>query len=214
MFWKKNKNNNFRINCQQRCNLQNNKEIFQKKEIEIECYTHFKKGKENLLDEFLEEEQEGEGIESESEEKPKEKPKKHMLFGGEDEEEQMKKEKKIAPEYIFVFDDLSTELQDPSITAFMKKNRHFKCKIILSSQAWTDLELEARKQLDYCLLFKGHPVQKLKMVRDNLDLAIPIETFVELYEDATAQPFHFLYISVRDGEYRNDFNKRYVLSGN
>ena len=191
------------------------RKYFKKKGVDIDCFTHFKPNKkENLLDEFLDEEQEGDGIDSEEEKpKKKEKPSKKMLFGdGEDEEEEnQKKDKKLAPEYIFVFDDLSTDLQDPTLTSFMKKNRHFKCKVIISSQAWTDLELEARKQLDYCLLFKGHPVQKLQMIRDNLDLSIPIETFVELYEDATAEQFHFLYIDVRKGEYREDFNKGYIL---
>lgn len=190
------------------------RKYFKKKDIAVEVHTHFldsgKNGKNDLEDLIKEMQEEDEIDLSSEEEKPKEKPKIKLAFE-EDEEEKEKKEKKKSPDFIFVFDDLSTELRNKTISAFLKSNRHYKSKIIISSQVWTDLEVQARQQLDYVLLFKGHPTVKLDMIHKNLDLSIPFEKFVELYNDATAEPYHFLYIDVRKQQYRQDFNKAYVI---
>ena len=48
-----------------------------------------------------------------------------------------KKHKKCeyqAPEYIIIFDDLSSELKSQSLLTLLRKNRHFKTKLIISSQ--------------------------------------------------------------------------------
>ena len=66
-----------------------------------------------------------------------------------------RKPKFKAPQIIFVFDDLSGELKTPSLIQLLKMNRHFLCKVIISSQYWNDIALEGRKQIDYVLLFKG-----------------------------------------------------------
>jgi hypothetical protein len=46
--------------------------------------------------------------------------------------------KEKASKIIFVFDDLSGELQTPSLTQLMKKNRWFRSKVIISSQYMLD----------------------------------------------------------------------------
>lgn len=187
------------------------RKYFKKKDIAVEVHTHFINDGVNDLEDLIREMQEEEDHDlSSEEEKPKEKPKIQLAFE-EDEKEKQKKERRLAPDYIFVFDDLSTELRHGTISKFMKSNRHYKAKIILSSQVWTDLEVQARQQLDYVLLFGGHPVQKLAMIHNNLDLSIPFEKFLELYNDATSEPFHFLYIDVRKQTFRQDFNKAYVI---
>ena len=69
-----------------------------------------------------------------------------------------KKERKDrfqTPEYIFILDDLSDEMGSASVTALLKKNRHFRCKVILSSQYPNDLSKSARKQIDIWILFKS-----------------------------------------------------------
>ncbi|EGG18238.1 putative glutathione S transferase [Cavenderia fasciculata] len=53
--------------------------------------------------------------------------------------------KEVAPDYLIIFDDLSNELKDPSITKPMKIQRHFSAKIILSTQAWKDTSSHIRK---------------------------------------------------------------------
>ena len=42
------------------------------------------------------------------------------------------KPKKLAPEYIFVFDDLGNDLRHPSITQFFKTSRHYKANIYMT----------------------------------------------------------------------------------
>ncbi len=118
------------------------------------------------------------------------------------------KPKEKAPEIIFVFDDLSGELQSPSLTQLLKKNRHFRCKILISSQYWNDVSLQARKQLDYILLFRGlaKSVGKLDEIYKNADLNVPLEVFMALYSYATAKPYSFLYIDARDCQFRKNFD--------
>lgn len=61
------------------------------------------------------------------EDEPKEKKKKS------------KKSKYLAPEYMIIFDDLSSELKSRSLLSLLKFNRHFKAKLIISSQWLHDL---------------------------------------------------------------------------
>lgn len=123
-----------------------------------------------------------------------------------------KKEKKQTCKYIFVFDDLSTELRDPSITKLLKIHRHLKSCVFLSSQRITDLTPGSFNQLDYCLIFRGYSsnIERLQAIYQNVDIAIPFDLFVELYREATKEKYHFLYIS-KNGEYRINFNKRFVI---
>lgn len=129
----------------------------------------------------------------------------------EDEDDPSKKEKYLSPEYILVFDDLSTELKDPTIQAFLKKNRHFMCKTIISTQAYIDLEPSARTQEDYLLLFPKIPEDKLKVIHRDADISIDYEEFLKLYFSATKEPFNFLYIGTKTEEFRKNFNLQYDL---
>lgn len=169
--------------------------------------THFIDEDNNELDNLISTLQEEDQEESSDEET------KHLVFDDPSIEVAKKeKVKQIAPEYIFVFDDLSTDLRHKSITALVKKNRHFKSKVILSSQALTDLDLQARQQIDYCLLFQGHSPQKLELIHRDLDLSIPFDQFLTLYYNATEEKYHFLYIDRNEQSYRQDFNKLYVIN--
>ena len=68
-----------------------------------------------------------------------------------------KKAKFLAPEYMIIFDDLISELKSRSLFSLLKPHRHFKAKLIISSQWLNDLLPESRKQIDLFLLFKGFP---------------------------------------------------------
>lgn len=123
------------------------------------------------------------------------------------------KDKYRSPEYLIILDDLSSELKYPSITSLLKKNRHFKCKVIISSQYLNDLKPEALKQLDYFILFKGMSDDKLERVIRDGDINIDFPLLKKLYEHATAEPFNFLYISTREDQYRKNFNQLYNING-
>ncbi len=131
----------------------------------------------------------------------------------EEKKKKKKRPKEKAPKIIFVFDDLSTEIKAPSLTALMKKNRHFKSKIIIASQYWNDMDLQARKQIDYVLLFQGlsKSLTKLSDIYKNCDLSIPFELFVNLYRFCTAERFHFMWIDVINSAFRKDFSHKIVI---
>ncbi|EGG14410.1 hypothetical protein DFA_12182 [Cavenderia fasciculata] len=60
--------------------------------------------------------------------------------------EKSSSKKEVAPDYLIIFDDLSNELKDPSITKLMKIQRHFSTKIIISTQSWKDTSSHIRKE--------------------------------------------------------------------
>jgi hypothetical protein len=124
-----------------------------------------------------------------------------------------KKKKLIYPEYIFVLDDLGSSMRDKSLNQFLKTNRHFKSKVIMSAQDITDLEPPAIKQLDYALVFGRLPEDKLEKLRSLLGLNISEDQFLKLYKDATSEPYQFLYIerTPSDESFRKGFNYQYEL---
>jgi len=63
-------------------------------------------------------------------------------------ENKPRKAKYRAPEYMIILDDLSNELKSKSLVTLLKKNRHFKCKVVISSQWLNDCLPESRKQCD------------------------------------------------------------------
>ena len=118
-----------------------------------------------------------------------------------------KKTKYLAPEYIIIFDDLSNELKSKSLVTLLKKNRHFKCKIIISSQHYNDILPESRKQADYMLIFKNITEKKLIEIHKDINVAVTFDEFMELYRFATKDKFNFLYVDCVNDEYRKNFNE-------
>jgi hypothetical protein len=119
-----------------------------------------------------------------------------------------KKLVKPAPRYIFVLDDMSGQLKNPALNKLLKENRHYLSKVIISSQYPNDLMPEARKQIDYWMLFGGHSQDKLLEMYRNADLHIDYPTFDALYQDAT-EPYNFLWIDSRNSEFRHNFSHSY-----
>jgi hypothetical protein len=123
------------------------------------------------------------------------------------------KPKKVAPTHIFVFDDISNELKNPSLVALCKKSRHFKASVYISSQYVNDLQPQSIKQLDYFLCFRSFSRDKLEHIHKLLDLTINIDKFYDIYDYCFADPkgYDFLYIDTRNQEFRKNFNKKLVL---
>jgi hypothetical protein len=128
-------------------------------------------------------------------------------------EKKRKKPKERAPKIIFVLDDLSGELKAPIVTQLLKKNRHLQCKVLLSSQYWNDLDLQARKQIDYFLAWKGlgNSVNKLMEIYQNLDLAVPFPLFAVIYRECTKQQYNFMYVDVNHSQFRRNFTHKIEL---
>ncbi len=128
--------------------------------------------------------------------------------------EKKKKKKKsrfLAQEYIIIFDDLSSELKSPSLLSLLKFNRHFKAKLIISSQWLHDLLPESRKQIDLFLVFKGFPQEKLILIHKDCDSSIPFELFYKMYKKATIHPHSFLYIDTNGDTFRRNFDSKFLI---
>ena len=169
--------------------------------------------KEDILDTIVKELEATSEVQAQEEEEAAPRPASALIMQDDEEPRAQKKKKRPkekAPRIIFVFDDLSGELESPSVTALMKKNRHFKTKVIIASQYWNDVSLQARKQIDYVLLYKGlaQSLAKLEDIYKNCDLSIPFELFVKLYRFCTAEHYHFMWIDVVNSEFRKDFSHK------
>lgn len=116
-----------------------------------------------------------------------------------------------APEIIIILDDLADELKKKSVATLLKKNRHFKCKVIISSQWLNDLPPSALGQMSLVCLFRGFSVEKLEELHSKGRLSIPLEMFVALYKDAVATDYGFLCIDTDKNTYRKKFAEQYQL---
>ena len=117
-----------------------------------------------------------------------------------------KKKKFIAPKMLFIFDDLSHELSNKWIQKLMKEPRHFKAKVIISSQYLNDLTPGQRQQINYWLVFQGQPLEKLEAIYLNSLMSMGFEKFEQIYRLVTGEKYHFLYIDRDISQLRKDFN--------
>lgn len=118
--------------------------------------------------------------------------------------------KYIVPKHLFIFDDLGSALRSPDIDMCLKVGRHWKSMIIISSQYINDLNISARLNLDYLLLFKNLPAQKLSEIYKDIDLSTPPEKFLEYYNAATSENYNFLYVDIRRERFRINFKYEIV----
>ena len=165
----------------------------------------------DILDELMKKlQQEAEPEDSDTDEEPEDT--KLNLFNdydSENDEPKKRKAKYQVPEYIIFIDDLSNELKSPTIIKLMKANRHYKCKLIISSQFVHDLRPESIKQLDFMIMFKSMSTEKLEKIYKDLDLSVDFNTFITMYKDSTKEKFNFFYIDVRNDEFRKNFTHKY-----
>lgn len=189
------------------------KKYCEAKGINFTGYTSIMDGKADKLNELVDDLQNMVPKEDDKDSEPNPKQRSLLLCDSDSEEDEKpkKKSKYRSPEYIIILDDLSTELKSKSLVSLLKKNRHFKSLVVVSSQYMNDLLPESRKQLDYFLIFKGQSLEKLKVIYTDADLSIPFEEFVAMYEDATKEPYSFLYIDSRDDSYRKCFSHKIIL---
>jgi len=188
-------------------------DYLRKKKIEVDTFLSISGGGSNHLESILKnlKIENKEEIEKKEEEFPKPKSIRVDEEEEEDEKKKIPKEKKKSPEHIFVFDDIGTELQSKSIGQLLKTNRHFLSKVICSSQNLHDLKPESRKQLDYILIYGGMNNEKLQIIHNEIDLSTSFDMFLSLYKNATKEKYNFLYVDVRNEEFRKNFNYVYEL---
>eukprot|EP00732_Lithocolla_globosa_P000756 Lithocolla_globosa_v1_NODE_286_length_4646_cov_126.764975.p2 type:complete len:288 gc:universal NODE_286_length_4646_cov_126.764975:1401-538(-) len=122
-----------------------------------------------------------------------------------------KKPKKLAPKVVVIFDDIGDQLRNKYVSQLLKTNRHYKAKILVSSQHYFDIEPSARRQIDYFLVFKGINEEKLIELYKAADLNVSEKEFLDMYDYATKERYNFMYVSVTDCDYRKNFSERFRI---
>lgn len=193
-------------------------ELLDKNEISWVGHTSLMEDGVNKLEELVEQLQDEGKIEQMTEKEPKKKTEKTLADliindtdDEEEEEEKPKKKKYIAPEYLIILDDLSTELKNTALISLLKKNRHFKSRILISSQYLNDVSPQARRQIDLLILFGNLPEKKLKEIYKDFDISLTYEEFIKIYKNSTKDKFNFLYLDLNNNDYRKNFNLKYEI---
>jgi len=185
------------------------KKWFEKKDIDYEFHANIKKGKIHYLAALI---HKFKTEDADIEKDDKEKKKKYKVL--EDDEEKVTvriyKPKKESPKRVILFDDMSIDLRDPYVNEIIKEFRHFKCVVLISSQAVYDIEPASRASLNYYLLFKGIDDSKLMDVYEKLGISIGFDLFLRMYKNATEDKYCFLYVS-KNGEFRKCFSEKYDI---
>lgn len=194
-------------------------ELMDKKRIDYEiCHDIINENGENLLEEFIDCEENKNSMSSDEEELEGDevRPLNPIVFDHPQEEKKKRKPKIkiLSPETIIIIDDCSHSLKDAVVSKLLKINRHLKTKVIISSQNLTDMYLQSIRQLDYLIVFKGLKtnIQKLKQIYDNTDLTPSFDEFKKIYEFATEGNYNFLYIDVVNSAFRKNFNESIEMS--
>jgi len=124
-----------------------------------------------------------------------------------------KKAKYRSPEYIIIFDDVTkADLGSPDLVALCKWHRHFKAKVIISSQYYNDLAPDARAQIDLFLLFGSIKRSKLKFIYEDSTVKIDEDLFLRLYDEATQGIHDFFYVDKRTNDLRINFDEKFIIN--
>lgn len=118
-----------------------------------------------------------------------------------------RKPKKMAPEYVFCFDDISNEIANKSIIKLTKQHRHYKSCVLLSSQQLHDIPKQMLIQMNYISVFKNFDLEKLEYIIKHCALNIDLPQMKKYYEYATSGDFNFLLIDRDKEEYKKNFNE-------
>ena len=167
------------------------RKFLKQKKITYDAYTSVEEDGVNMVEAFMDVNK----YPGESEEK--EEVKNDVCkFIAVDEKGKPKKKKKDKPrEYFIIFDDMTGYLRKPAILKLIKLSRHFRTKIIISTQSIADIHPDVHAQMDYIAVFKNFNEDSLDFLYEKLRLGISLEQFKELYHYVTSLKFERTTIS-------------------
>lgn len=120
------------------------------------------------------------------------------------------KGKYIVPEMIFIFDDCKKMLRNPVLNSLIATNRHYKSKVIISTQYFTDIMPDTRSCLDVLCIFPKIPIDKIQKLHEDIQLSIDYPVFEKLYLEATKKNHNFLYVDIRRELFKFNFDTQLV----
>ncbi len=115
-------------------------------------------------------------------------------------------------QFFIVFDDMPTEeLRNRSVVNLMKKNRHLKTQIVVSSQWVKDITPSQRSQIDCWMIFGGQNDDNLRLILNTSGIGIEFNEFKNIYEYATKQKYNFLLVDARTGDKNKYFRRNFDM---
>lgn len=110
-------------------------------------------------------------------------------------------------QHIVVIDDQGDALRNTMVTEWLKRSRHFKAITIIATQNLYDLRREALNQMNYVFVYHDTPEDRLIHLKDALNLTIPAELLLKLYEEHASEEHQFLLFDVLKNEIRAGLEK-------
>lgn len=115
------------------------------------------------------------------------------------------------PKYVLIGDDLSVnELRSTAVCNALKKSRHYKCKMYLSSQHILHCSPQSFSQLSTLYLWPGFSQHYIKTLWERSNLGIDFEQLWMLYTELLKTPHDFLNINLRQNQVRLNFRPRII----
>lgn len=129
-------------------------------------------------------------------------------MGVKEKEEKDKERPDRVPKRYVILDDLSIpELHDSSVDTALKKTRHYKARVIISSQHIMHISKTAFGQLTAVLLWRGFSMDYIKSLVDGrLTVPLDYKRFYALYKEMTKEDFAFISVYQSDEQIRFKFD--------
>ena len=97
-------------------------------------------------------------------------------------------------------------LRNPILNSLIATNRHYKSKVIISTQYFTDIMPDTRTCLDVICIFPKIPIDKIHRLHEDVQLSTELPVFEKLYLEATKKPHSFLYVDIRREQFKFNFD--------
>ena len=118
---------------------------------------------------------------------------------GEETKEDKKTKEKPKQQTLIIFDDLMYD-RSPEILQYYIRGRKFGYSCVYIAQTYWGVPIDVRKNSDYIFLGQGLLKRDIKAILNMFPSSIPLDKFIEIYEEATKEPLDILLI---DLEHRN-----------
>jgi hypothetical protein len=127
-----------------------------------------------------------------------------------------KKNKKICPETIMIFDDLADLLRHNSLARLVVRNRHFLLKTFILGHSIVNLSPMALRMIDTFILFPNLSEERIFELADKVGIDFKNDTkrqkkLYQIYCHATSKPYNFLCIDRNNMTYRKNFDEEYEI---
>jgi len=115
------------------------------------------------------------------------------------------------PQSLLIVDDsigsaLFSTSRKNSFVNFYIRSRHQGCSVILSTQHWSGLNRSLRANATFFVIFKMNDKKQLYDIFLEITSFLDFDTFMRVFQEATKEKYHFLFVDIEKGEFRRDFN--------